>query len=118
MSNIVIGEFMNYDDITKLIVKDCLQIIADKGNFEAGSVDAFNAIKEKYEIDADYNDLAFGDDCEYIPSLPYVKQSVTLTPLTNTAKILTAEVQQYMNQYNVCEDEAQIAIALLHYIHG
>jgi hypothetical protein len=40
------------------IIKDCLTILADVGSFEGGSVSAFNAIAEKYKIQADYYEYA------------------------------------------------------------
>jgi hypothetical protein len=64
ITNDVDYEHVEYNDNTKSIVKDCLQIIADEGNFEGGAVRAFNTIKEKYEIDTDYNELAYADSNE------------------------------------------------------
>lgn len=40
------------------IVLDCLKIIAYKGSYEAGSVEAFNDIAKKYNINVSYTELA------------------------------------------------------------
>lgn len=36
---------------TSSVVNTCLKILADKGNYEGGAVESFNAIVERFELD-------------------------------------------------------------------
>jgi hypothetical protein len=50
------------EKFSDLILNECLKIIADKGSFEAGSVDAFNEIALVFGIEADYHEFAASDE--------------------------------------------------------
>lgn len=56
-----IAERMFNKQVLDMAILDCLKVIAKEGSYDGGAVNAFNAIKEKYQFDVDYAIMADGE---------------------------------------------------------
>lgn len=51
-----------YKKFAQLVARECLIILAAKGNYEGGAVASFNTIAETFGVEADYDDFFYNKD--------------------------------------------------------